>query len=131
VGRAAGGVGGPVGKARRVPDQDTPAAPKDVTQAAPKRGRADRTGASASANAPIIVCGWLARGHTMSKRAHGQVVGENGTCHGEKSTTLPTDTVKAWTGPPISDAFGINSLICNAQRRVWTRPLMRSLHPGT
>ncbi len=55
----------PAGEARRVPDRrDTPAAPTEGTRAAPKRGRADSTGAGASvsASARDIAGGWLACG---------------------------------------------------------------------
>ncbi len=95
----------PAGEARRVPDQDTPAAPTEGTRAAPKRGRADSTGAgaSASANASDIAGGWLACGphNAGCMQTCEQTGGENGTGHVDNGTTHDTDTVKGMTWPPI------------------------------
>jgi hypothetical protein len=96
-----------------MPDQDTPAAPTGGTRAAPKRGRADSTGAgaSASANARDIAGGWLACGphnadacgpHNAGRmQTCEQTGGENGTGHVDNGTTHDTDTVKGMTWAPV------------------------------
>jgi hypothetical protein len=71
------------------------------TQPAPKRGRAGRSGAGASANASANA------GHTMldacgphnsgRMQTCEQTGGRDGAGHGRKGTTRHTDTVKAWT----------------------------------
>ncbi len=87
------------------------------------------TQARAPMRASSLAAG-LHAGHTMSNRAHGQLVGENGTGHWEKGTTHPTDTVKAWTWPSVElpSASLVRHQVISCQYKHHTYSQYTSIH---